>query len=309
MLISLICSALSPSDTGARADFIVAGAIKSTSLRGCDTKGPMRLKVRMFWALAGILLAGATALTPAAPTAHAEPDQAPADFVALADVDPTILHDIRYYTPHNFTGDAVDGYLSPMCILSRDAAEALKRAQQTFVELGYTLKVYDCYRPQRAVDGFVSWAQDLSDQRLKHEFYPRVDKTNLFRDGYIAQRSGHSRGSTVDLTLVELSAPPTRPYVVGEALVDCTAPKAQRFPDNSIDMGTGFDCFDTLSHTLDPRIQNEQLKNRLLLKNVLAEQGFANYEYEWWHFTHQPETFPDTYFNFPVDRSSLAGQS
>jgi zinc D-Ala-D-Ala dipeptidase len=226
---------------------------------------------------------------------------APPDFVALHDIDPTILQDIRYFTAHNFTGNPVDGYRAPTCILTRDAAQGLKRAQQQLVERGYTLKVYDCYRPQRTVSDFIAWVQDVGDKRMKTEFYPHIDKSTLIRDGYIADRSGHSRGSTMDLTLVRLPVVPTRTYVPGEPLIDCTAPASARFPDNSIDMGTGFDCFDTLAHTLDPRIQDEQLKNRLLLKEVLQSEGFVNYENEWWHFTHQPEHYPDTYFDFPVE--------
>ena len=135
---------------------------------------------------------------------------------------------------------------------------------------------------------------------MKPEFYPRVDKTTLFDDGYIAERSGHSRGSTVDLTLVELPALETAPFVPGQALVDCTAPQDVRFPDNSIDMGTGFDCFDTLANTFDPRVGGDQMKNRTLLLEGLERQGFVNYDKEWWHFTHQPEQFPQTFFDFPV---------
>ena len=240
-----------------------------------------------------------------APLAAAQP-AAPPDFVSLADLDPTILQDIRYFTPHNFTADTVDGYQAPMCILTRPAAEALRRAQQEFLEQGYTLKVYDCYRPQRAVDDFVAWAKDLGAQQMKAEFYPRVDKTQLFDDGYIADKSGHTRGSTMDLTVVLLPAQETRPYAPGEPLIDCTAPQPLRFPDNTIDMGTGYDCFDTLAHTLDPRVQGDQLKNRLFLEDGLERQGLVNYENEWWHYTFKPETYPDTYFDFPVDRSSLA---
>lgn len=254
-------------------------------------------------AVAAALGVEVAATAPAA-RGDAEP-KAPEEFVALSDVDPTILHDIRYATPHNFVGEPVDGYRMPLCILTEDAANALAQAQQEFRRLGYTLKVYDCYRPQRAVDQFVAWGDDLSDQRMKDEFYPRVDKSRLIEDGYIAERSGHSRGSTVDLTLVKLPAAPQRPYVPGEPLTDCAAPKEERFPDNSVDMGTGYDCFDTLSHTLDPRITGEQRDNRLLLKEVLESVGFVNYEYEWWHYTYQPETFPDTYFDFPVHRRSL----
>lgn len=239
------------------------------------------------------------------PMAAAEPDSVePADFVALSDVDASILQDMRYATPHNFTGAPVDGYLAPTCILTRQAAEALARAQREFTERGYTLKVYDCYRPQRAVDEFVSWAADLADQRMKTEFYPRVDKSTLFADGYIAERSGHSRGSTLDVTLVALPPADTPPYLAGQPLVDCAAPQAIRFPDNSIDMGTGYDCFDTLANTLDPRINGDQAKNRLLLGEGLEWQGFVNYDKEWWHFTFKPadqgEPFPDTYFDFPV---------
>ncbi|MGV9295656.1 M15 family metallopeptidase [Amycolatopsis sp. NPDC003676] len=256
----------------------------------------------------GLAVAAMSLLTclVAAPPAPAAPEpKAPPEFVALRDVDPTIVQEIRYITPHNFTGAPVDGYRQPMCILTRDAAVALHRAQLSFVRQGYTLKVYDCYRPQRAVDNFVRWAEDLSDLRMKAEFYPRVEKDRLFEDGYIAAKSGHSRGSTVDLTLVRLPAFPTRPYHPGEPLKPCYGPKAERFPDNSIDMGTGFDCFDTLAHTLDPRIVGKQKANRMLLLHGLERAGFKNLPEEWWHYTFQPETFPDTYFDFPIWRRSL----
>ncbi|MCP9210644.1 M15 family metallopeptidase [Streptomyces cucumeris] len=240
--------------------------------------------------------------------AQAGPDpKAPEEFVALSDVDPTILQEIRYITEHNFTGDPVDGYRRPMCILTRPAAKALHRAQTRLLKRGYTLKVYDCYRPQRAVDTFVSWAKDLDDQRMKDEFYPRVDKTRLFEDGYIAEKSGHSRGGTLDLTIVRLPAQPTRPYEPGEELTSCYGPEKERFPDNSVDMGTGYDCFDTLSHTLDPRITGVQRANRMLLKDTMEGLGFVNLAEEWWHYTYKPELFPDTYFDFPVARRSLTG--
>ncbi|MFC7217486.1 M15 family metallopeptidase [Streptomyces polyrhachis] len=257
---------------------------------------------------AATLTAGAAPAS-AAPAAAARPEpKAPPEFVALGDVDRTILHDMRYLTAHNFIGDPVDGYRQPLCVLTAPAAEALRRAQERLLGQGYSLKVYDCYRPQRAVDHFVAWAKDLDDERMKGEFYPDVDKSRLFTDGYIAERSGHSRGSTVDLTLVRLPAAATRAYEPGEPLVPCYAPQAARFPDNSVDMGTGYDCFDTLSHTLDPRIQGEQRANRLLLKETLEAVGFVNYAYEWWHFTYKPEPFPATFFDFPVHRRSLTGR-
>ena len=157
---------------------------------------------------------------------------------------------MRYLTPHNFIGRRIPGYRENVCLLTRPAAEALKRVQAAVRAKGYTLKVYDCYRPQRSVDAFVAWAKDLSDRRMKAEFYPRVRKQVLFKEGYIASQSGHSRGSTVDLTLVKL--PPRRQerYHRGDRLRDCAAPARRRFRDNSIDMGTGYDCFDPLAHPL-----------------------------------------------------------
>ena len=140
---------------------------------------------------------------------------------------------------------------------------------------------------------------------MKDEFYPRLDKEKLFEDGYIAEESGHSRGSTVDLTLVELPVKPQRPYLPGEPLTPCIAPAEERFPDNSVDMGTGFDCFDTLSHTDNPQVPGEAKANRQLLKNTLESVGLENYPNEWWHYTLANEPFPDTYFDFPVARDSL----
>ncbi|MFJ8334218.1 M15 family metallopeptidase [Streptomyces sp. NPDC094437] len=253
-------------------------------------------------------LAALLAMTAGSATARATTaPEAPADFVALRAVDPTILQDIRYLTPHNFVGTPIDGYRQPVCLLTRPAARALHRAQLRLRARGYTLKVYDCYRPQRAVNHFVRWAEDLADQAMKGEFYPNVDKSRLFEDGYIAEKSGHSRGSTMDLTLVKLPARPTRPYVPGEPLAPCYAPQKERFPDNSVDMGTGFDCFDTLAHTLDPRVQGVQRAHRLLLKDTLEGVGFVNLAEEWWHYTFQPEPHPDTYFDFPVCVRSLPG--
>ncbi|MEU0373663.1 M15 family metallopeptidase [Streptomyces sp. NPDC006283] len=247
-------------------------------------------------------------VTTAAPVARAVPEpKAPREFVALRSVAPTIIQEMRYTTPHNFVGEPVDGYRQPVCIVTRPAAQALRRAQSALLRQGYSLKVYDCYRPQRAVDHFVRWAKDLEDEAMKKEFYPQVDKSRLFADGYIAEKSGHSRGSTVDLTIVKLPALPTRPYVPGEPLAPCYAPQAERFPDNSVDMGTGYDCFDTLSHTDDPRITGEQRAHRDLLRGALAAVGFVNLPEEWWHFTYKPEPFPDRYFDFPVAVRSVAG--
>ena len=253
-----------------------------------------------------LMVAVAVVMAVAFPVAaSAEQPTAPPEFVALDEVDPTILHDIRYHEQHNFVGRRIHDYYDPICVLTRPAAEALAEAQQALRPQGYTLKVYDCYRPQTAVDDFVGWARRLHDDRMKEEFYPRVDKSRLFADGYIAERSGHSRGSTVDLTLVRLPAAMQPRWQPSMGLVDCAAPYAERFPDNTVDMGTGFDCFDTLSHTLDPRIQGEARANRLLLKRTLEDAGFRNYELEWWHYTLRDEPFPETFFDFPVWRRAL----
>ncbi|SEB34953.1 D-alanyl-D-alanine dipeptidase [Amycolatopsis tolypomycina] len=229
----------------------------------------------------------------------------PGAFVALSDVAPSILQDIRYDTPHNFVGQRIDGYRRPMCILTRQAAEGLRKVQAQVVRQGYTLKVYDCYRPQRAVDHFVRWAKDLADEKMKAEFYPNVAKDRLFADGYIAEKSGHSRGSTMDLTLVRIPPPVQRPYRPGEPLVPCFAPRDQRFPDNTVDMGTGYDCFDPLAHTDNPAISGAARQHRDLLRSTMAAAGFRNLPEEWWHFTLNGEPFPDTYFDFPVSRGSL----
>ena len=235
----------------------------------------------------------------------AAPLEAPRSFVALDRVDPTILHDIRYDTRYNFVGRRIDGYRQPLCVLTRRAAHALRRAQNALRPEGYGLKVYDCYRPQRAVDHFVRWSRNGSE-RMKREFYPRVDKGRLFDDGYIARRSGHSRGGTVDLTLVRLPAKPQPAWTRREfGLVSCTAPRGRRFPDNSVAMGTSYDCFDTRSHTLDRRIRSRARRNRLLLKRTMDDAGFENYANEWWHYTLRDERYPDRYFDFPVTRAAL----
>jgi D-alanyl-D-alanine dipeptidase len=233
------------------------------------------------------------------------PAQAAPSFVDMAAVDRTILHDIRYAQAHNFVGRPIRGYAEPRCLLSRRAGVALRKVQAYVRPRGYALKVYDCYRPRRAVQDFATWASNAADTRMKAEFYPRVSKSRLFSDGYLAHRSGHSRGSTVDLTLVKLPAAPAARYLPGEPLLPCHG--SPRFPDNSIDMGTGYDCFDPMAATLHPRITGAQRANRLLLRRVMTAAGFTNYAAEWWHYTLKNEPYPETYFNFPVARASMPG--
>ena len=225
----------------------------------------------------------------------------PAEFVDIQQIIPDILLDLRYATSYNFVGKPIDGYRAPVCYVTRSTAEALREVQKELALMGLSLKIYDAYRPQRAVDHFVRWAKDLSDTLMKAAFYPDVDKSRLFAEGYIASRSGHSRGSTVDITIVPLPASPPSAYSPGDSLCDCRAQLSRRFPDNSLDMGTAWDCFDPLSHTANPEIGGQQRANRLLLKTLMEKHGFRNYEKEWWHFTLVNEPFPDTYFDFVVE--------
>lgn len=219
----------------------------------------------------------------------------------IREVIPEAVMDIRYYTGHNFIGTRVDGYEAPRCYLTRKAARALAGVQSDLRPFELGIKIYDCYRPQKAVDHFVRWAEDVRDTTTRTEFYPTVDKKNLFRDGYIAKKSSHSRGSTVDLSIVELPAPDQPRFIPGQTeQKECFLPRGQRFPDNSIDMGTGFDCFHELSHPENPALPLAQRLNRLLLKTLMEKHGFKYYDKEWWHFTLKEEPFPDRYFNFTV---------
>jgi D-alanyl-D-alanine dipeptidase len=247
---------------------------------------------------AGSLLTGCR--SPAPPPRPPSPHPAP--LVVLSDVDPAILTDIRYATAHTFLGRPVAGYREPLCLLTRPAAEALSRVRAAAGRLGLGLKVYDCYRPRQAVRDMVDWARQPADQRTKAEFYPRVAKSALFDRGYVGAPTAHSRGSTVDLTLVRLPAAPQRAYRPGEPLVACTAPPGRRFPDNSVDMGTGYDCFDPLAATAAGTVTGPARANRRLLVRLMAEGGFVNYPTEWWHYRLSGEPFPETYFDVPVAR-------
>ena len=214
-------------------------------------------------------------LLPIAPPARAQAP-VPAGFVDVAAVVDGLLVDLRYVGDNNFVGETIDGYERPRCLLSAPAANALTGVQRKLAARGLGLKVLDCYRPQRAVTHFVRWAQKIDDVKRKSEFYPDVDKRNLFKEGYIAERSGHSRGSTLDLTLVRRS-------------------------DNAeLDMGSPFDFFSPRSWPSDTSVSSEARQNRALLADAMTRAGFKPYDKEWWHFTLASEPFPDTYFDFPV---------
>lgn len=229
----------------------------------------------------------------------------PSGFVYLRDIDPTIVQEIRYAGDHNFIGRPVKGYLVGECILTRQAAQALARVQQELLQSKLSLKVYDCYRPQAAVDEFIAWSQNPGDHKMKAEFYPRVDKTKVFDLGYVAKKSSHSRGSTVDLTIMALGAKP-QPYHDGQKLASCIAPYVQRFDDAGIDMGTGYDCLDELAHNDNHNISIVAYNHRQILKTVMEKYGFAPYSQEWWHFTLNNEPYPETYFNFLVQHTASA---
>jgi len=223
----------------------------------------------------------------------------PDGFVEIREVIPDVILDLRYLTYHNFLGVPVDGYKAEKCYLTKAAADSLAKVQAELRKFNLSLKIYDAYRPQRAVDHFVSWAKDLSDTLTKKEFYPTVNKDRLFIDGYIADKSGHSRGSTIDLTIVPFPLP-SQPEFDTDNQCECFESTEKRFKDNSIDMGTGFDCFHSLSHTGNIELTPQQRANRLLLTSLMDKYGFKNLAEEWWHFTLRNEPFPNTYFDFEI---------
>lgn len=225
----------------------------------------------------------------------------PQGFVDIKEVIPSIIVEARYFGEHNFVGTKVDGYNAPKCIFTKEAAMALSKVQEELIQKSLTLKVYDCYRPKRAVDHFVSWAQDINNIKMKKEFYPDIEKSDTIEQGYISPTSGHSRGSSIDLTIVPIPIPPQEEYIPGMPLKECYLSVNERFKDNSLDMGTGFDCFNELSHTENAKVGKVQLQNRLLLKSVMGKYGFTNYVKEWWHYRLKNEPFPDTYFDFVIN--------
>jgi D-alanyl-D-alanine dipeptidase len=204
------------------------------------------------------------------------PTNLPDGFVYLDSYAPDIQTDIRYYSIKNFIGDTIDAYYSDRCIITEAAARSLKNIQEELKSDNLGLLVYDAYRPQEAVDHFVRWAKDLADTLNKATYYPTVPKNELFKRGYIAERSGHTRGSTVDLTIIDLDTKET------------------------LDMGTTWDYLDPKSWPTDSTVSQTQMANRLKLQALMVKYGFRPLKEEWWHFTLIDEPFPDTYFNFPV---------
>ena len=202
-------------------------------------------------------------------------------FVVLADHVPGIVQEIRYHSTYNFVGDRIDGYEEPIALLTIEAARALKTVANKAAVMGYRLKIFDAYRPAAAVRHFVLWGIEDLDQRMKPFFYPDLEKEELFSQGYIAKQSSHSRGSTVDLTLLDMRT------------------------GREADMGTPFDWFSEQSHPDSAAVTDEQRANRMMLRDLMTRNGFEPISCEWWHFTLRDEPYPDTYFDFPVSVSSL----
>ena len=227
-------------------------------------------------------------------------DQLPADFVYLRDVAPGIAQEIRYATPNNFTARPLPGYDAGECVLRRDAAEALAKVETDLAKDHLSLKAYDCYRPERAVRAMWRWAHD-GGRAGEPSFYPNTDKRELFTLGYIAARSKHSTGTAVDLTLIPLDTSPSahsRANGNPGKEAPCTAPAAQRAPDNSLDMGTGFDCLDVKSYTRSAAITPAQRSARERLRAAMSAHGFRNYFREWWHYEYGS---PQRAYDFPIE--------
>ncbi len=201
----------------------------------------------------------------------------PKGFVYLESIDTTIQSELRYFSNNNFIGKPIEGYNNNCVIVTEKTARALRKIQQILIKKGLSLKIFDAYRPQQAVNHFVKWARVLEDTLMKKEYYPRVPKRELFKRGYIASKSGHTRGSTVDLTIIDLST------------------------NTELDMGSPYDFFGIESHPFYKKNTKKQQANRLYLRKIMLANGFKPYDNEWWHFTLKNEPFPKTYFNFPVE--------
>jgi zinc D-Ala-D-Ala dipeptidase len=249
--------------------------------------------IRVGLALMGVML----------PALAAAGTALPEGFVYLREIDPTIVQDIRYAGSHNFVGRPISGYLAAECILSEPAAKALQSVQRKLAGKQLSLIVWDCYRPKRAVDDFLQWSKDPAHSEMKAEFYPDTDKENLFALGYLAKRSAHSRGSTVDLGVVPSGFSSTPPANAAQPLKACTLPKGERFEDGTIDLGSGYDCLDALATTSNPDAGDTALRNRQMLKSSMQEAGFRPYAKEWWHFELANEPFPQDGFDFEIKPS------
>jgi D-alanyl-D-alanine dipeptidase len=225
-------------------------------------------------------------------------DSLPDGFVYLRDIDASIAQDMRYAGFDNFTGRPLPGYDAAECVLRRDVALALSKVQAALTRENLSLKTYDCYRPTRAVAAMARWSNDGARADPTKRFYPALEKRTLFAYGYIAAQSAHSTGTAIDLTLIPLPQTKPAPYDPAARYGACTGPANARAPDTSLDMGTGFDCFDARSHTANAAIGPDQKRAREKLLTAMRAQGFHNYFREWWHFTYGPK--PARLYDFPI---------
>ncbi len=247
---------------------------------------------------------------PAAPDTTPARPRLPDGFVRLDSIAPEIAQEMRYFTAYNFVGQRIDGYNAATCILTTQAARALRLVDDDLAQRGLGLKVYDCYRPQAGVDHFVRWARN-GERTMKEGFYPTEPAETLFRRGYIATRSGHTRGSTVDLTLVRRSPTGSTsasikttddyPDPNARPLPRCDRDRPDRFDDGDLDMGTAFDCLSPRAATDVAGIPPAARRNRDTLRSAMRRRGFDNYSKEWWHYTLRPEPVPPPHGPFPVE--------
>ena len=215
--------------------------------------------------------------------------------VSLTEAVPDAILEIRYFGTYNFVGERIDGYLAPTAMLTREAADSLRAVSEDVMQLGYRLKIYDAYRPQRGVDHFVRWAADIPDTAMRQYFYPDVDKSRLFKEEYIMEKSGHTRGSTVDLTLFDMA---TEKELDMGGTFDWFGPESH--PDFCGNPETGEYTGDNHKSPTGKSITQEQFHNRMILRAAMLRHGFKPLDSEWWHFTLRNEPFPDTYFDIPV---------
>ncbi|MGI4775708.1 MAG: M15 family metallopeptidase [Janthinobacterium lividum] len=223
----------------------------------------------------------------------------PNGFIYLRDIDPTIIENLRYYSGENFIGRRVDGYKSNKVILTKEAAKSLSKVQKELLSNGYSLIVYDAYRPQKAVDQFVKWSEDSADQINKNKYYPDVAKNDVFKLGYVAEKSGHTRGSTVDVTMIRSDSALKEITIHNRKLLDGNL--APYLEDGTVDMGTSFDLFGVASHHDSKLIEKKYLDLRNYLRTVMKENGFKEYQEEWWHYTLENEPFLEIYFDFDIE--------
>ena len=202
-------------------------------------------------------------------------------FVILSEVIPDIINEIRYYTSYNFVGERIDGYEEPIALLTKEAAGALKKVNDELIKHGYRIKIFDAYRPTRAVKHFMKWSKDKNDDKMREFFYPDLDKASIFESGYLAKNSPHSRGSTVDITLFDMKL------------------------GKDVDMGSPFDFLGDISHPDSSKVTKKQHENRMFLKDIMTSNGFKSIKSEWWHFVLENEPYPNTYFDFPVNSNSI----